>query len=39
VTLAPHIGLLAAKEIVEGAIAEELKPFRPDRRFEPTTGH
>jgi len=39
VTLAPQAGLLATKEIVEGALAEELKPFRPDRRFEPTTGH
>ena len=39
VTLAPHVGLLAAKEIAEGALAEELKPFRPDRHFEPTTGH
>ena len=39
VTLAPHVGLLATKEIAGGALAEELKPFRPDRRFEPTTGH
>ena len=33
VTLAPHVGLLAAKEIAEGALADELKPFRPDRQF------
>jgi glycine/D-amino acid oxidase-like deaminating enzyme len=39
VTLAPHVGLLAAAEIAEGVLAEELQPFRPDRRFEPSTGH
>jgi len=39
VTLAPHVGLLAAQEITQGALAEELKPYRPDRHFEPTTGH
>jgi glycine/D-amino acid oxidase-like deaminating enzyme len=39
VTLAPHVGLLAAKEVAEGALAEELKPFRPDRKFVATTGH
>jgi glycine/D-amino acid oxidase-like deaminating enzyme len=39
VTLAPHVGLLAAKEIAAGAFAEELRPFRPDRKFVATTGH
>jgi glycine/D-amino acid oxidase-like deaminating enzyme len=39
VTLAPHVGLLAAKEIVDGALAEELKPYRPDRKFVANTGH
>ena len=39
VTLAPHVGLLAAKEIVAGSLADELRPFRPDRKFIPTTGH
>lgn len=38
VTLAPHVGLLAAAEIAEAALAEELKPFRPDRRFVASTG-
>ena len=39
VTLAPHVGLLAVKEIAVGAFAEELRPFRPDRKFVATTGH
>jgi glycine/D-amino acid oxidase-like deaminating enzyme len=39
VTLAPHVGLLAAKEIFAGSLADELRPFRPDRKFIPTTGH
>lgn len=37
VTLAPHVGLLTAKEIAAGALADELRPFRPDRQFARTT--
>jgi glycine/D-amino acid oxidase-like deaminating enzyme len=39
VTLAPHVGWLAAKEITEDARSEELKLFRPDRHFVATIGH
>jgi glycine/D-amino acid oxidase-like deaminating enzyme len=39
VTLAPVVGQLVAREIVEGASLTELAGFRPDRRFEPGTGH
>src|SRR5262245_35256019 len=39
VTLAPHVGMLAAREIAEGVLADELKPFRPDRKFVASTGH
>ena len=35
VTLAPIVGQLAAQEIAEGAPAEPLSDFRPDRKFEP----
>jgi glycine/D-amino acid oxidase-like deaminating enzyme len=39
VTLAPIVGELAAREIVESARAEPFRDFRPDRRFVTTTGH
>ena len=39
VTLAPIVGELAAREIVESAAAEPFRDFRPDRRFVTTTGH
>jgi glycine/D-amino acid oxidase-like deaminating enzyme len=34
VTLAPVVGQLAASELLDGALAEPLKDFRPDRKFE-----
>jgi glycine/D-amino acid oxidase-like deaminating enzyme len=38
-TLAPIVGELAVREIVDGARAQPLEDFRPDRRFVATTGH
>jgi glycine/D-amino acid oxidase-like deaminating enzyme len=39
VTLAPVAGRLAAQEILGGSLADALADFRPDRRFEASTGH
>ncbi len=38
-TLSPFVGQLAAREIAEGALADEFRDFRPDRRFEMTSGY
>ena len=39
VTLAPIVGECIAHEIVGGGLAESLKDFRPDRKFQSSTGH
>lgn len=39
VTLAPVVGALVAQELVNGAAAESLEDFRPDRKFTAGTGH
>lgn len=39
VTLAPILGEHIAHEIVDGARADSLQDFRPDRKFVATTGH
>ena len=39
VTLAPLVGALVAQELADGAPAETLKEFRPDRKFTASTGH
>ena len=39
VTLAPIVGECIAHEIVGGELAESLKDFRPDRKFQSSTGH
>jgi glycine/D-amino acid oxidase-like deaminating enzyme len=39
VTLAPLVGQLVAREIGEGTVADELRDFRPDRKFAMTEGY
>jgi len=39
VTLAPVVGALAAQEILGETVVDDLKDFRPDRRFVASTGH
>jgi len=39
VTLAPVAGALAAQEVLGGPLADALADFRPDRKFEPTSGY
>jgi len=39
VTLAPVAGRLAAEEVLGGPLADALADFRPDRKFEPTSGY